>query len=559
VNVPHGPPSRGWLGAPAAAWQALLLALLTLAALASRAAIPVDETRYLAVAWEMWQRGDFLVPFRNGEPYSHKPPLLFWTIHAGWALFGVNDTWPRVLPALFALATLGVTSRIAAALWPEAPRRAQSATWILLGSLLFALFAQMLFFDMLLALCVSVGVLGLVTAPRSPPRGFSLLALGIGCGVLAKGPVVLLHLLPAALLAPWWLRRRPMRWGSWYAGVGCAVLGGAAIALAWAIPAGLRGGEDYRNAIFWGQTAHRMVDSFAHRRPFWWYLPLLPILAAPWLAWLPLWRGARTSGLASDPGGRLALALVTVTLVAFSLVSGKQFHYLLPQLPAFALIAAFAIDRPQPAGRPWLAMATLALVAVAPLALRHIDLPANLLPLQSIAPAWGAAFLALAAWLAWRPRTPDVQVPVMSAASVLMLAATFLAFVRPMAPAYDVGALARKLAELQAAGRPIGHDGVYHAQYQFAGRLDQPITAFATHEEAARWIDAHPDGAIVLYFRPPLDPAAFGPLFSAPYRGRTAAVFEARDAAAPLAAAEAESEPDPESAAAGSSRPRPPR
>ena len=47
---------------------------------------PVDETRYASVAWEMWLRGDFLVPYVNGEPYSHKPPLLFWLIQLGWGL-----------------------------------------------------------------------------------------------------------------------------------------------------------------------------------------------------------------------------------------------------------------------------------------------------------------------------------------------------------------------------------------------------------------------------------------------------------------------------------------
>jgi len=451
-------------------------------------------------------------------------------------------------------ATLGVTGRIAAALWPDAPWRGERAAWILLGSLLFAVFSGMLMFDMLLALCVSVGVLGLAIAPRSPPRGFALLAVAIGGGVMAKGPVVLLHLLPAALLAPWWVRDASMRWGRWYAGVGLAILGGAAIALAWAIPAGLRGGDDYRNAIFWGQTAHRMVDSFAHKRPFWWYVPLLPILAAPWLGWLPFWRGVRAARLLSDRGGRLALVLVTITLAAFSLVSGKQFHYLLPQFPAFALIAAFALDRAQPVGRPWLAIATFALVAALPLALPHAKLPSNLAPLHSIAPAWSAAFLAIAAWVAWRPRTPQRHVPVLAAATVLTLAAAYLAFVRPLAPAYDVGPVARKLAELQAAGRPVAHDGVYHAQYQFAGRLDKRITPLATHDEALKWIDANPDGVLVLYFRPPLDPGEFAPLITAPYRGRIATVLDAAAAAAPLAAAEAESEPDAEADAARSSR-----
>ena len=35
-------------------------------------------------------------------------------------------------------------------------------------------------------------------------KGLLLLGLALGLGVLAKGPVIWLHVLPAALLAPWW-------------------------------------------------------------------------------------------------------------------------------------------------------------------------------------------------------------------------------------------------------------------------------------------------------------------------------------------------------------------
>ncbi|HEX6944622.1 MAG TPA: glycosyltransferase family 39 protein, partial [Casimicrobiaceae bacterium] len=389
------------------------MAVLTLAALASRTSLPVDETRYLAVAWEMWQRGDFLVPFRNGEAYSHKPPLLFWLIHAGWAIFGVNELTPRLVSPLCALGTVWLTSRIAKTLWPDAPWRGECAAWVALGAMLFVVFAQMLMFDTLLAFCVSIGVLGLATAAQGRARGFALLALSIGLGVLAKGPVVLLHLLPAALLAPAWLRRAPMRWSRWYLGVVLAILGGAAIALAWAIPAGLRGGQAYRDAIFWGQTAHRMVDSFAHRRPFWWYLPMLPILFAPWLVWMPLWRGLRNASIYADPGVRLAALMALFTLAAFSFISGKQVHYLVPQVPSFALLAAFALDRQQRAGRPWAAMAGLVAIAAAVLALPHVKLPPNLAALHGLSPFWALPFLALTAWLGWSPRTPQRQVPVM--------------------------------------------------------------------------------------------------------------------------------------------------
>ena len=133
----------------------LLLAVLSALALFARPLTPIDETRYVGVAWEMWLKNEYLVLFKNGEPYSHKPPLLFWLVHAGWAVFGVNDTWPRLIPVLCGAATVGVTTRIALRLWPDAPQRAMRAAWILAGAMLFGVFTQVLMFDMLLARDVS--------------------------------------------------------------------------------------------------------------------------------------------------------------------------------------------------------------------------------------------------------------------------------------------------------------------------------------------------------------------------------------------------------------------
>jgi len=90
-----------------------LLLVAGLASLLLRTPFPVDETRYLSVAWEMWHNGDFILPTLNGEPYSHKPPLLFWLMHAGWALFGVNDYSPRLISMIAGLASLPLVSAIA--------------------------------------------------------------------------------------------------------------------------------------------------------------------------------------------------------------------------------------------------------------------------------------------------------------------------------------------------------------------------------------------------------------------------------------------------------------
>jgi 4-amino-4-deoxy-L-arabinose transferase-like glycosyltransferase len=178
--------------------------------------------------------------------------------------------------------------------------------WLLLGGLLWPGFYTMVQFDLLLAGAVLLALIGLVRAWQGAARGWWWMGLGIGLGVLAKGPVVLLHVLPVALLAPWWAReRRPPSWPRWYGGLLLALALGAAIGLAWAWPAALAGGEAYRQAIFFGQHAGRMGAEAPHAEPWWLYLALLPVMLAPWSLWPRVWQGL------GDPGARRPLAPVS--------------------------------------------------------------------------------------------------------------------------------------------------------------------------------------------------------------------------------------------------------
>ena len=61
-----------------ARWGILPLWFLLTISIFLRTPTPIDETRYLSVAWEMWLRQDFLVPYLNGETYSHKRDLQFY-------------------------------------------------------------------------------------------------------------------------------------------------------------------------------------------------------------------------------------------------------------------------------------------------------------------------------------------------------------------------------------------------------------------------------------------------------------------------------------------------
>lgn len=508
---------------------ALLLALLTAISLAVRDYMPIDETRYVSVAWEMWQRGDFLVPFKNGAAYSHKPPLLFWLYQAGWWVFGVNDWWPRLVSPLLSLGGLILTTLIARRLWPESDAQRRVSA-ILLACTLWALFSVAAMFDIMMAFCTLLGLHGLVRATHNERSGWWQYALAIGLGVLAKGPAILLHLLPVALFAPWWLKTAPSTWGRWYRNVGLSVLAGAALALAWAVPAALHGGDAYTRAIFWGQTANRMAESFAHKRPIWWYVPVLPLLLFPWLVWPPLWRGLRALAVGSDVGVRFALAWMVPAFVAFSLVSGKQPHYLMPEVPAFALLAARALDFvPGRASRAWLPGALLMLVGIGFARMPQSEFTAIYLSAEPM-PHWpGFALAALGATLLALRATPAAQTTRLALVSLFAIVLLHLGPIRVLAPAYDMRPFAREIAKVQIAGRPVAHIETYDAQFQFAGRLHQGLEVI-DRGQVKTWIAAHPNGALVAYVERGALPPDARPLARQPYFKLEAVLLDATEA-----------------------------
>lgn len=509
----------------------LLWGLLTAVALWARPLAPIDETRYAAVAWDMWAHGHWLVPHLNGEAYSHKPPLLFWLIQLGWAVFGVVDWVPRLITALATLADLFLIGALARRLWPQDAASARLAPWLFYGCFYVALFGTMLMFDLLLATTVLLGLLGLLGAAEHGGRGhWALYALGIGLGVLCKGPAVLVYLLPVALLAPWWQGgARVGGWWRWYRNVGLAVLAGAALALCWALPAAIVGGAEYREMIFWGQTAGRMVQSFAHQRPWWWYLPILPAILLPWPLWLPLWRAL--PGLRTDFGraGRFCVAWCLPGFLVFSAVSGKQVHYLLPLLPALLLLAARALTQ-RPRGGGWLGQA----LVLAPFAL--LGLVAAIGPflaarqgwpdwVAEVSPWWGLGVVLLV--LVWarvlRARSDPRWLAVLP---VFCGALLYAGVVRIAAPTLDARPIAAQIAALQAQGVSVAHPGKYHGEFQFAGRLQQPLQVIARGSELD-WAKANPQGALLLRHRALDTQARTAAVFVQPYREREAALWRA--------------------------------
>lgn len=490
----------------------LLIGGFALASLSERPLLAIDETRYATVAWEMWVRNDFLVPHLNGAVYSHKPPLLFWLIHIGWKAFGVSEAWPRLISPFISFFNLLLLSRLARSLWPERPSVSRFAPVILISLPLWVLFSSVLTFEMLLTFFTSLTLLGWAVAwKENRPFGLLWAALGIGGGILAKGPVILLHTVPLLFFEHFWMARERATKSIVSLSL-IAILAGAFLALLWALPAGITGGPEYREQIFHGQTAGRVLNSFAHKQPWWWYLPLLPILVLPWLFSTPVWNVLGRAKL--DAGLSFCLAWFGSALLGFSLVSGKQIYYLLPDLPALALILTRALTDCSPVrlrlalranAAVWLLLGFLLML------IPWVGPSFQKFPtwLAGLSPAWGAAAAvgAAAGLLALRPRKVSDRPPERTLArtlavapllAVIWLAAALFGVFGSARAFFDLSEVSRRIAALQEEHSAVAVVGNYHGQFNFIGRLKQPLEELPSPEDALSWAQLHPAGMLVV-------------------------------------------------------------
>lgn len=509
----------------------------------ARPALPVDETRYLAVAWEMWWRGSIAVPYLNGEYYDGKPPLFFWLMHLGWWASGVNEWWPRLIAPLFGLGSLVLVRAIAGRLWGNHSTK-EMAPLILLGSVYWAVFCASTMFDMLLGFFALWSVYSVIRVWQDgDARHFLSAGLALGLGILAKGPVVFLPVLFVAVTAPWWCHRdaaQYLEWRRWYRGALGAAGIAALIALAWLVPLALNSDTAYLRNMVVHQTAGYVVESFSHRRPVWWYLPLLPFLLFPWSLWPRVWAAlSRLKTQAHDPGVRLCLVWAVGVFICLSLISGKQAHYLLLMFPAVALLLARVLPVVERRGhdRAMFVPATICIgvgIAIAAVPYGPLEGAAAWIDRMSPRVAYlaGAGLAAIGISIAAaRRRMLAARVAVLSVAGCGTVLVLVWGIMQASSPAYDVRPLSIYLSDLEVQGSPLAVTTNYQGEFNFYGRIRSHVDKI-TAQEAENWARAHPDGYLVALYSaanwpPPENEPA--PAFQTLYRSGGIAVWAAQD------------------------------
>ncbi len=311
---------------------------------------PADEPRFVLVAKQMIDSGDWWFPHRGQELYADKPPLFFWLLALCRTLIG-SWRWSFLLPSLLAgLGTLWLTFDLGRRLWN--PRAGWWASVAVLSTLQFGYVFKHAQIDPVLVLFTTLSFYGLCRHLLLGPhwRWFWGACIVAGLGVVLKG----VGFLPLLALVPFaWMQRRPWqgladlgKGNAWRWSLGALAFFGA-IAL-WFVPmlvAALAGGDPehraYLDDILFKQTATRYTEAWQHRQPIWYFAEIIALfwlplsLAFPWL-----WRDWRAAWRDRDARVWLPLAWALIVLAFFTASPGKRDMYILPALPAFALAAA---------------------------------------------------------------------------------------------------------------------------------------------------------------------------------------------------------------------------
>ncbi len=464
-----------------------------------------DEPRYAQVAREMLNRSDWVTPTLNGRPWMEKPPLYYWQAMvtyraaraAGAGNDGVSDKTARIPGAVDA-------AIMVAAIYFFLRRFRRGSE--LDGALITASCAGVIGFahaastDMPLTATVAIALLAwFAFYERQRNFDLAIFYVFVGLGMLAKGPVApvlaaVIILLFAVLKRDWGVVFQTL----WMPGIALFVV----VALPWYIAVQMRNPEFFRVFILEHNLARFSTNVYHHPQPFWFYLPVFLLALMPWTLWLiaavvervqQIRREGRGAfGSPEDSWALFLLIWMVVPLVFFSLSQSKLPGYILPAVPAGALLvteylaARRELASSEPEGRISLLMAALhgivcgllvfAALCAASIALtRHLRLGKGTYAAAAVAAVFA---FCIAAALVTRAG-PRLLRPITMIAVVVSVAAV----IRLAAPAINATQSSRPVAEIiQDFSREAVPVALYHVgrtqQYGLDFYLDRPTETY---------------------------------------------------------------------------------
>lgn len=300
--------------------------------------VGADEPRYAQIAREMLARHDWVTPTLFGKPWLEKPVLYYWSAIVSYKVFGVSDWAARLPSAVLASGMVFAMFAFARRFRPAARLNTALIAATCAGVIGFARAAST---DMPLTATLTVGMLAWITWQQNgEKRWLAVFYAMVALATLAKGPVApglagMIIVIFAVVRRDWRLILRTL----WIPGI----LLFLAVMLPWYIAVEHSTHEFFRVFILKHNLERYETNVFQHKQPFWYYVAVLPVALVPWTVFSIAGFVRAVRERADDV--QLILAIwAAVPVIFFSFSGSKLPGYILPALPAWALLAAWYLD-----------------------------------------------------------------------------------------------------------------------------------------------------------------------------------------------------------------------
>lgn len=325
---------------------AILACLIYLPGLGRPALFEPDEGRYAEIGREMLISGDYVTPRDDWVRYFEKPPLVYWATAGMIRLMGPSELAVRLPVALCSVGEVVVTMLLAEAMF-GVPAGLWAALCLALSPLVFG-FGRFLTLDPPLAFFITATLASFWFAASDlrSARGRRWLYLGavlVALGTLTKGPVALVLAGAIAvlylLIEGRWRDLGAIPWLRWFT---IYLL----ITVPWFVLV------EYRNPgflryFFVHEHVERYTESKEHAQGVYFFAVVVLGGMWPWIGFVPaaLAELRRKAVSTMRPALIFCILWFGVIFVFFSIPVSKLGSYILPALPALAILAGYGIQR----------------------------------------------------------------------------------------------------------------------------------------------------------------------------------------------------------------------
>jgi 4-amino-4-deoxy-L-arabinose transferase-like glycosyltransferase len=299
---------------------------------------PIDDCYYSQKAKEIIQTGDWLTIHYAGAVSIDNTPFYIWLIAIMFKFFGISEYSARFFSAFFGVSTILIIYLVGRMLFDEWIGILSS--FVLLTTQLFFTFARRAMVDVTLTFCITLALFFFLKGQKKREY-FILFGAAAGIGILTKSILGLFPILIAILYLIVQKQFKKIMDPFFLLGIAVAFL----VSVPWFLYQYINYPENFLSGHLKWLIYERGFILKKMGSPAW-YLKKLLMVYWPWLP-LAAYSFVRLTlhNLKKVEANSLFVLCWTVVVIGMmSAVNDKKLHYIMPSIPALALLSALSLN-----------------------------------------------------------------------------------------------------------------------------------------------------------------------------------------------------------------------